>query len=111
MGTASEVTKTSYALRPGSASGSLASRSTTACVPHDVGYCLRPAAVEWAVTRGAILANEQPQESVRDLLDPDGHSFCLFAAPNVFPRNSQESTVVPIEGRLLRPFRAWVVAE
>ncbi len=43
------------------------------------------AAVEWAVSQGADLADVQPQESVRVLFDPDGHPFCLFAAPDVFP--------------------------
>ncbi|TMR08334.1 VOC family protein [Nonomuraea turkmeniaca] len=37
-----------------------------------------PAAVEWAVACGAVLAEFQPQDNVRVLLDPDGHPFCLF---------------------------------
>lgn len=41
-------------------------------------------AVEWAVARGAVVAEVQPQDSVRVLLDPDGHPFCLFEAPDVF---------------------------
>lgn len=41
-------------------------------------------ATQWAVDRGAKLADIQPQEHVRVLLDPDGHPFCLFAAPTVF---------------------------
>ena len=36
------------------------------------------AAVEWAVGQGATLADFQPQEDVRVLLDPSGHPFCLF---------------------------------
>jgi hypothetical protein len=36
------------------------------------------AAVEHAVHAGASLAAVQPQESVRVLLDPAGHPFCLF---------------------------------
>lgn len=36
------------------------------------------AAVEWAVTQGATLADVQPQEDVRVLVDPSGHPFCLF---------------------------------
>ncbi|MGP3957816.1 VOC family protein [Nonomuraea sp. 3N208] len=36
------------------------------------------AAVEWAVGCGAVLAEFQPQDDVRVLLDPDGHPFCLF---------------------------------
>jgi hypothetical protein len=27
---------------------------------------------------GAVLADHQPQEHVRVMLDPDGHPFCLF---------------------------------
>ncbi|TDE47996.1 VOC family protein [Nonomuraea mesophila] len=37
-----------------------------------------PAAVEWAVSCGAVEAAYQPQENVRVMLDPDGHPFCLF---------------------------------
>lgn len=36
------------------------------------------AGVDWAVARGAVLAEFQPQDDVRVLLDPDGHPFCLF---------------------------------
>jgi catechol 2,3-dioxygenase-like lactoylglutathione lyase family enzyme len=36
------------------------------------------AAVEWAVAQGATLADFQPQDDVRVLLDPSGHPFCLF---------------------------------
>jgi len=35
-------------------------------------------AVEWAVSCGACLADFQPQEHVRVMIDPDGHPFCLF---------------------------------
>jgi catechol 2,3-dioxygenase-like lactoylglutathione lyase family enzyme len=34
--------------------------------------------VAWAVHAGATLADCQPQEDVRVLLDPAGHPFCLF---------------------------------
>lgn len=37
-----------------------------------------------AVALGARLADHQPQADVRVLLDPDGHPFCLFAAPERF---------------------------
>jgi catechol 2,3-dioxygenase-like lactoylglutathione lyase family enzyme len=37
-----------------------------------------PAAVEWARAAGATLAEFQPQDDVRVMLDPDGHPFCLF---------------------------------
>ena len=36
------------------------------------------AAVEWAVSQGATLADFQPQEDVRVMFDPAGHPFCLF---------------------------------
>jgi catechol 2,3-dioxygenase-like lactoylglutathione lyase family enzyme len=37
-----------------------------------------PSAVEWAVKCGATQADFQPQETVRVMIDPDGHPFCLF---------------------------------
>jgi catechol 2,3-dioxygenase-like lactoylglutathione lyase family enzyme len=36
------------------------------------------AAVEHAIASGARLADYQPQERVRVMLDPAGHPFCLF---------------------------------
>jgi len=36
------------------------------------------AATSWAIEQGAVLADVQPQEGVRVMLDPDGHPFCLF---------------------------------
>ena len=36
------------------------------------------AAVEWACDAGATVAEVQPQEHVRVMLDPAGHPFCLF---------------------------------
>jgi hypothetical protein len=36
------------------------------------------AAVAHAVELGARLAERQPQDDVRVLLDPDGHPFCLY---------------------------------
>jgi hypothetical protein len=35
-------------------------------------------AVERAVGLGATVADFQPQENVRVMLDPDGHPFCLY---------------------------------
>jgi catechol 2,3-dioxygenase-like lactoylglutathione lyase family enzyme len=35
-------------------------------------------ATAWAVEAGATLADYQPQEEVRVMLDPAGHPFCLF---------------------------------
>lgn len=34
--------------------------------------------VAWALETGATLAEFQPQEDVRVMLDPAGHPFCLF---------------------------------
>jgi len=34
--------------------------------------------VSWALESGATLADFQPQDDVRVMLDPDGHPFCLF---------------------------------
>jgi catechol 2,3-dioxygenase-like lactoylglutathione lyase family enzyme len=42
------------------------------------------AAVTWAVDQGATVAEVQPQDNVRVLLDLDGHPFCLFEASGVF---------------------------
>lgn len=36
------------------------------------------AATAWATECGATLADVQPQDDVRVLLDPVGHPFCLF---------------------------------
>jgi catechol 2,3-dioxygenase-like lactoylglutathione lyase family enzyme len=36
------------------------------------------AGVAWAMEAGAKLADFQPQEHVRVMLDPAGHPFCLF---------------------------------
>lgn len=38
------------------------------------------AAVTWALDAGATLADHQPQDDVRVLLDPAGHAFCLYLA-------------------------------
>ena len=37
--------------------------------------------VAWALEAGARLADFQPQEHVRVMLDPVGHPFCLFPGP------------------------------
>jgi RimJ/RimL family protein N-acetyltransferase/catechol 2,3-dioxygenase-like lactoylglutathione lyase family enzyme len=37
-------------------------------------------AVEHAVSNGAVVADHQPQQDVRVLLDPDGHPFCLYTS-------------------------------
>jgi len=36
--------------------------------------------VAWALESGAKLAEHQPQDGVRVMLDPAGHPFCLFPA-------------------------------
>lgn len=37
--------------------------------------------IAWAVAAGATVAEHQPQQDVRVMLDPAGHPFCLFAMP------------------------------
>jgi catechol 2,3-dioxygenase-like lactoylglutathione lyase family enzyme len=45
----------------------------------DIGVADLAAAVEDAVALGAEVAEFQPQDDVRVLLDPAGHPFCLYA--------------------------------
>ena len=44
----------------------------------DVGVSALGEAVEQAVALGARLAEFQPQDDVRVMLDPAGHPFCLY---------------------------------
>ena len=44
----------------------------------DVGVDDLAAAVDRATDLGARLADFQPQDEVRVMLDPEGHPFCLF---------------------------------
>jgi catechol 2,3-dioxygenase-like lactoylglutathione lyase family enzyme len=44
----------------------------------DIGVSDLESGVRWAVEQGAQLADHQPQDDVRVLIDPDGHPFCLF---------------------------------
>lgn len=44
----------------------------------DVGVTSLAEAVEDAVALGARLAETQPQDDVRVMLDPAGHPFCLY---------------------------------
>jgi catechol 2,3-dioxygenase-like lactoylglutathione lyase family enzyme len=44
----------------------------------DVGVADVAAAVAEALTMGATVADFQPQDDVRVMLDPDGHPFCLY---------------------------------
>jgi len=45
----------------------------------DVGVVDVPIAVDEALAIGATVADFQPQEDVRVMLDPHGHPFCLYA--------------------------------
>jgi catechol 2,3-dioxygenase-like lactoylglutathione lyase family enzyme len=47
----------------------------------DIGVDDLDAGVRWAVELGARVADHQPQDDVRVMLDPAGHPFCLFADP------------------------------
>lgn len=44
----------------------------------DLGVRVVAASVETALSLGAVLADFQPQDDVRVMLDPDGHPFCLY---------------------------------
>jgi len=44
----------------------------------DIGVSDLEAAVADAVEHGASIASYQPQETVRVMLDPAGHPFCLY---------------------------------
>jgi hypothetical protein len=44
----------------------------------DVGVVDVAAAVDEALAIGATVADHQPQEDVRIMLDPHGHPFCLY---------------------------------
>lgn len=44
-----------------------------------LGWAIVAAGVAWAVEAGATVAEHQPQEGVRVMLDPAGHPFCLFS--------------------------------
>jgi catechol 2,3-dioxygenase-like lactoylglutathione lyase family enzyme len=39
------------------------------------------AGVAHALAAGAVLADHQPQDQVRVMIDPAGHPFCLFPSP------------------------------
>jgi catechol 2,3-dioxygenase-like lactoylglutathione lyase family enzyme len=52
--------------------------SPTMQVHLDIGVSDLAAAVEDALALGAELADFQPQDDVRVLLDPAGHPFCLY---------------------------------
>jgi catechol 2,3-dioxygenase-like lactoylglutathione lyase family enzyme len=44
----------------------------------DIGVSALEPAIEDALALGATLADYQPQDDVRVMLDPDGHPFCLY---------------------------------
>ena len=44
----------------------------------DIAVTDLDSSVAWALEQGAALADYQPQEDVRVLLDPAGHTFCLY---------------------------------
>ena len=44
----------------------------------DIAVVDLDAGVAWALEVGATLADHQPQQGVRVMLDPAGHPFCLF---------------------------------
>jgi catechol 2,3-dioxygenase-like lactoylglutathione lyase family enzyme len=44
----------------------------------DVAVADLDESVAWAQERGATLADYQPQDDVRVLIDPAGHPFCLY---------------------------------
>jgi catechol 2,3-dioxygenase-like lactoylglutathione lyase family enzyme len=47
----------------------------------DIGVDDLAAGVARALELGGTLAEHQPQDDVRVLIDPAGHPFCLFASP------------------------------
>jgi catechol 2,3-dioxygenase-like lactoylglutathione lyase family enzyme len=44
----------------------------------DIAVTDLDSSVTWALEQGAALAGYQPQDDVRVLLDPAGHTFCLY---------------------------------
>ncbi len=44
----------------------------------DIGVDDLDAGVAWALGAGATVAEHQPQDGVRVMIDPAGHPFCLF---------------------------------
>ena len=44
----------------------------------DIAVTDLDSSVAWALEQGAALADYQPQDDVRVLLDPAGHTFCLY---------------------------------
>jgi catechol 2,3-dioxygenase-like lactoylglutathione lyase family enzyme len=44
----------------------------------DIAVTELDSSVRWALEQGATLAEYQPQDDVRVLFDPAGHTFCLY---------------------------------
>jgi Glyoxalase-like domain len=44
----------------------------------DIGVSDLEEGVAWALEAGATLAEHQPKEGLRVMLDPSGHPFCVF---------------------------------
>lgn len=55
----------------------------TMMIHLDIGVADIDAGEAWAIAQGARLADHQPQEDVRVLIDPEGHPFCLFSDPTL----------------------------
>jgi catechol 2,3-dioxygenase-like lactoylglutathione lyase family enzyme len=53
----------------------------------DVGVTDLEEGVAWALAAGATMAEHQPQEGVRVMLDPAGHPFCLFPDSTLTPES------------------------
>ena len=53
-------------------------RAPTMMMHLDIGVADLEAGVRWSVEQGARLADHQPQDDVRVMIDPDGHPLCLF---------------------------------
>lgn len=53
------------------------------------------AAVARAVELGATVADHQPQQGVRVMLDPDGRPFCLFVGPARGEHDTEDWDGVP----------------
>ena len=51
----------------------------------DIGVADLAEGVAWAVEQGARVAEHQPQDDVRVMLDPEGHPFCLFVDDRLGP--------------------------
>ena len=80
----------------------------------DIAVADLAASTSWAVEVGAMLAEFQPQEHVRVLLDPVGHPFCLFTAPDArlwpsVPSDGRKPVTARRDGFLLpsRTARRW----